>query len=77
MEIVRKDLVRLTAELAIEIYTRKLSLQASTWSYRDRFWKRHSILMANSYKVSAKTVMDIWNRKTWVLATSPLWGLEP
>jgi hypothetical protein len=66
---------------AVEIYTRKLELLASQKSgpYADRSrWllRGQSIRVSERYNVSAKTIRDIWSRRTWKLATDSLWRAE-
>jgi len=59
--------VLLTQEQAIEIY--KVRPIDSTPNTRPT-----SIEVAEQYGVSPKTVRDVWNRKTWVKVTRPLWA---
>ena len=35
-----------------------------------------SRIVAARYGISAKSVRDIWNRKSWIAATEPLWTDE-
>ena len=67
----------LTPQIAMEIYACKMELEAVI--------KQHSCTMprmplqgqssyvAERFNVSAKTIRDIWNRRTWTFATSSLW----
>ena len=70
----------LTETEAVEIYTRKLNLMQSvrTESRQNRNIriKNEYARIAIQYRVSPKTVMDIWNHKTWIMATSHLWESE-
>lgn len=59
--------VLLTQEQAIEIY--KVRPMDSSPNTRPT-----SIEVAEQYGVSPKTVRDVWNRKTWVKVTRPLWA---
>ena len=38
--------------------------------------KGRSVPLATMFNVSAKTIRDIWNRKTWTFATRHLWKQE-
>ena len=71
---------RLTAEDAVEIYRRKLILLNSNNSESPqtrRIKQRNErATLANKYHVSSKAIMDVWNHKTWVQATSHLWEPE-
>ena len=67
----------LSEEEAVEIYLRKLAF-LSTTSTETRQAKRmrrksEYAVLADKYRVSPRTIMDVWNRKTWVQATSHLW----
>ena len=67
----------LSEEEAVEIYLRKLAF-VSTTSTETRQAKRmrrksEYAVLADKYRVSPRTIMDVWNRKTWVQATSHLW----
>ena len=71
----------LTPQLAIEIYLRKLELLTTTncasCSEKTRLLLRgQSVPISLQYHVSAKTIRDIWNRRTWMFATSSLWRRE-
>ncbi len=67
----------LTPELALEIYGHKVNLQKRR-GYGplfdvSRLLRGQSTVVAVKYNVSAKTIRDIWNRKTWTFATCILW----
>ncbi len=72
----------LTPDLAMEIYAHKVSLQTPTDSSpcsclsTSKVLKGQSTPIAKKYRVSAKTIRDIWNRRTWTFATSSLWRGE-
>jgi hypothetical protein len=77
----RNQRVILTPKLAMEIYKVKLELLNpkdfySCFHPSTRLLKGHSVPVARKYNVSAKTIRDIWNRKTWTFATSFLWSQE-
>ena len=74
--------VLLNKTLAIEIYQTKLTLAAPTSfesCLKDSRIKMRgkSAKLSKIYGVSAKTIRDIWNRKTWANATNHLWDQEP
>ena len=71
----------LTPQLAYEIYAQKLIFQAPTnfgscFEAANAKLKGKSNRLAKQYKVSAKTIRDIWNRRTWTFATCNLWREE-
>ena len=70
----------LTPELAREIYARKLALltpmDANFCVDCSILLKGRSEPLSRNYNVSAKTVRDIWNRKTWTFATFDMWRAE-
>lgn len=68
----------LTREKAIEIYSTKLSfLRNSEESLSPQIaLKGRSEPAATKFGVSAKTIRDIWNRRTWQHATWHLWAAE-
>jgi hypothetical protein len=74
--------VSITAQQAVEIYKLKLEFMSSIASgsepkrSKDARIKREHALVGARYHISAKSVSDIWNRKTWVVATSHLWSAE-
>jgi hypothetical protein len=76
----KRQRVILTPKLAREIYTRKLVLLAQERSELNfngsNSLKGQSVPLAHEYNVSAKTIRDIWNRKTWMFATRDLWCEE-
>ena len=69
--------VILTPQLALEIYKCKLVLQSpencSSGADPSKSLKGQSVPVGNKYNVSAKTIRDIWNRRTWTFATYKLW----
>ena len=73
--------VLLNKKLAADIYEMKLSLTAPTSfdsCLRDSKMKMRgkSAKLSKLYGVSAKTIRDIWNRKTWTNATNHLWDKD-
>ena len=70
----------LSPELALEIYSQKIQLlwPRSFGSCVDvtKLLRGQSAVVAAKYRVSAKTIRDIWNRRTWTFATSCLWERE-
>ncbi len=76
----KRQRVVLTPKLAKEIYKRKLVLLTQTGSEFNfnglLALKGQSVPIAHVYNVSAKTIRDIWNRKTWKFATRELWCEE-
>ena len=56
--------VVLNEQLAKQIYDRKLLLSASGQSLKGK-----SVPVSRVFKISPKTVRDIWNRRTWTKAT--------
>ena len=44
----------------------------SRWLLRGQ-----SVRVSERYNVSAKTIRDIWSRRTWTFATDSLWHAEP
>ncbi len=61
----------LTAQQAIEIYKLKPQLCATSCHTKAR---GQSIPIAEQYGVSPKTIRDIWNHRTWAVATKPLYS---
>ena len=58
---------------AIEIYQyRKAAVNSS--AMRDACLHGKSSAVAEKYKISPKTVRDIWNRRTWIQETRHLWS---
>ncbi len=76
----KRQRVILTPQSAREIYTRKLDILAQRVSDSDckhvASLKGRSVPIAHIYDVSAKTIRDIWNQKTWMFATRDLWCEE-
>lgn len=70
--------VILNSELAADIYLHKLNVMAPT-SFESCLrparirMRGKSSKLAKKYGVSAKTVRDIWNHKSWIKATNHLW----
>ena len=65
--------------LSLQIYIIRPSVNAT--SARDAARGRmsesaRSRIVAARYGISAKSVRDIWNRKSWIAATEPLWTDE-
>ncbi|EKX44122.1 hypothetical protein GUITHDRAFT_153064 [Guillardia theta CCMP2712] len=57
----------ISEEIAVEIFAkRKISFSSKQKS-------AHSSLVAAQHGVSPKSVRDVWDRRTWVKATMPLW----
>jgi hypothetical protein len=76
-----KNRVILNRDLAVEIYKHKLSLIKprsfeSCFQGEQSKLRGASIKLASKYGVSAKTVRDVWNHKSWVAATYHLWKAE-
>ena len=72
-----KQLYVLSASQASQIY--QLKFMASTSALDPNTPGQevsYSILLAAQYGVSSKTIRDIWNRKTWIHATQPLFDQE-
>ena len=73
--------VVLNKTLAAEVYAHKLALTIPT-SFKSclqvasKKTKGESAKLALRYGVSAKTIRDVWNKKTWADATSHLWKKE-
>ncbi len=66
----------LTPDKALEIYAQKLGLLRPRYFAScnvSRLLRGQSAVVAVKYNVSAKTIRDIWNRKTWTFATYRLW----
>ncbi len=76
----RKRVV-LNAKLAAEIYAHKIAIMAPT-SFESCMqasglkMKGKSARLSLRYGVSAKTIRDIWSRRTWINATNYLWSAE-
>ena len=71
----------LTDEQVMKIYMLKISMlnELLTVSRAANLVKRmrgRSHLVGLQYGVSARTIRDIWNRKTWAYASQRLWTLE-
>ena len=67
--------------LAAEIYQHKLSLlspktfKSCLESVQIKI-RGESAKIGSRYGVSAKTIRDVWNRKTWIKATHRLWEVS-
>ena len=59
--------VILTEKQAVQIYSLKFSAANNNGRKQNQ-----SSIVAEKYGVSPKTIRDIWNRKTWTLATHQL-----
>ncbi len=63
---------------AAEIYMQKAALLAPD-QYPSCLTgpkiKGQSVHIGQKYNVSAKTIRDIWNRRTWTFATCHLWHI--
>ncbi len=74
--------VVLSPHQAIEIYACKLEIQKNKDNEQDGQsdpsspLKGRSASVAKKFDVSAKTVRDVWSRRTWAFATSFLWQYE-
>ena len=69
----------LTEDQAIEIYHWKVDTvneYVKLGCVDMTILKGKSALLSRMYSVSPKTIRDIWNRNTWVRATSTMWSLE-
>ncbi len=70
----------ITEQQAIEIYKQKLefmkSIRTESGRTRTARMKSKCAELGSQYRVSPKTIWDVWNRKTWVVATSDLWAGE-
>jgi hypothetical protein len=66
----------LTDSLAIEIYKSKPVLQGRKSAAFSSQRRDLAVAIARAYKVSEKTVFDIWNHVTWKYATSFMWSNE-
>eukprot|EP00960_Hanusia_phi_P014338 422830-Hanusia_phi.AAC.1 len=64
MEIKDKRAV-ISEEIAIKIFAQRKP--------NSNFKTAESCMVANEYGVSSKSVRDVWDRRTWVKATMPLW----
>ncbi len=76
-----KRRVVLNDKLAAEIYEHKIAIMAprsfdSCLRDPSAKMKGKSAGLSKLYDVSAKTIRDIWSRRTWVNATSHLWADE-
>jgi hypothetical protein len=74
-----KPRVILNDRLAAEIYAEKVALVAPTTFESclkgSRVMMRgKSVKVSAKYGVDAKTIRDIWNRRTWTSATSAFWS---
>ncbi len=73
-------LSNLTQGQALEIYARKLSLMKANSEDMPRTnaaqMRKECIFLAKRYRVSPKSIREVWNRRTWVICTSTLWEEE-
>eukprot|EP00960_Hanusia_phi_P048518 758995-Hanusia_phi.AAC.1 len=58
----------LSADMVRAIYAER--------STKEGYKSLESVVVANRYGISSKTVRDIWNHRTWVDVTKPLWNCE-
>ena len=81
MKSLKKNGVVLNQEKAKEIYQYKVRLLASM-SYKESLqpmkqsMRGEASKLAKSFGLSAKTIRDIWNKRTWTEATSDLQRCE-
>jgi hypothetical protein len=68
--VVRNGTVVLTSDQAEEIYKCKLALERRSGGAKNR---GQSVHVGKIYKVSPKTIRDIWNHITWRPTTCHLW----
>ena len=72
----------------MKVYLRQWLMFASDWSWTDRspihYLPSNKSLCGIAWLVSLllievhpKVIRDIWNRKTWLHVTEPLWYLDP
>ena len=67
----------ISRNLAVEIYSYKIRFAAySKCSVTSSSLRKARTRVSKLFDVIPKTVKDIWNRKSWVQATSHLWVLE-
>ncbi len=68
----------LTAAQAREIYRLKfLAYKSASAPNTLGRGISNSVLLAEQYGVTSKTIRDIWNRKTWIHATAGVYDTEP
>ena len=67
---IKKSRTVLTEHQVIEIYKRKINLEPINSKNIDRF--RSASVIAKEFRISEKTVRDIWRGRTWRHATRPL-----
>ena len=78
---VRRWQIMLTEENVLEIYRAKIALQSQLLethhtegsSVMKNLLRGKSSQFSGRYGVSARTIRDIWNRRTWSYATKILW----
>jgi hypothetical protein len=70
----------ITQAEALEIYERKLYLMKTIREEIPRTkaarLRKECILLATQYRVSLRSIREVWNRRTWVVCTSTLWEEE-
>jgi hypothetical protein len=70
----------ITKERALKIYERKLhfmrSITCMSRQTKALNIRKEQAKLATRYGVQLKEIEDIWNRRTWVLATAQLWTDE-
>ena len=71
---------RINKQQACKIYERKLTFMQTISSLPNQAKaiqiKKEQDVLARRYGIRAKAIEDIWNRKTWVMATAHLWTNE-
>lgn len=68
----------LTADDAQSIYLMKVytTQHAPTESLRQSHLRQICKFLVSVHHVSPKTIRDVWNHKTWVHVTQPLWSYD-
>ena len=83
MEVTVDNRIILSPQDAYDIYKLKIEMMSkgstfsSVLSCSKQNLRGKSRAIAIKYKVSSKSIRDIWNRKTWVNATGCLWDQDP
>ena len=67
----------LTPQQAVEIFSYKLTSPVASYAtVHLKHGNDHSGMIGKIYNVSAKTIRDIWNRRSWRHETFHLWHLS-
>ena len=68
----------LSPDLAMKIYAYKLDWIKifGPYNVNARLIKFNCTRVAKKFNVSAKAVKDIWNKRTWAIATCSRWDAE-